>query len=65
MFKLNLDLLPINFDWQYYIDIHPDLQVAGIKTQQQAAAHYLLHGQKEYRNYCPTTTKNNDIVFND
>jgi hypothetical protein len=34
MFKLNLDLLPINFDWQYYIGIHPDLQVAGIKTQQ-------------------------------
>lgn len=51
----SLSDLPKDFDWQYYIDIHPDLQKAGISTERQAKYHYIIHGKKENRVYKPKT----------
>lgn len=33
--------LPEDFDWKTYMLYHPDLQVVGIATEQQAKEHYL------------------------
>lgn len=57
-------LLPQDFDWQYYIDIHPDLQIANIKSEIQAKYHYVIFGKKEERIYKQNeidTQKNNII----
>ena len=37
------------FDWNDYIQNYPDLQAAGIKTQQQAINHWKRHGRNENR----------------
>jgi mannosyltransferase OCH1-like enzyme len=41
--------IPEDFDWQYYIHIHPDLQIAGIKSEIQAKYHYVIFGKNENR----------------
>jgi len=43
--------LPKNFDWKYYLSIHPDLLNAGIVNENQAVLHYLSHGKYEQREY--------------
>jgi hypothetical protein len=35
------------FKWQDYLDLHPDLTAAGIKTEVDARRHYDRHGSKE------------------
>lgn len=45
--------LPEDFDWQFYLEQHPDLQQAGLKTKEHAAAHYLFFGKNEHRIYKP------------
>ena len=37
------------FDWEYYINIYPDLQKAQINTEEKAILHYLNFGIKENR----------------
>ncbi len=49
--------LPKNFDWKYYIEIHPDLMLAGIDSEDEAIKHYVLHGLRENRIYCQATSK--------
>ena len=38
-------LIPKDFDYQFYIEYHPDLQQAGINDENQAKQHYLLFGR--------------------
>lgn len=45
--------LPQDFDWQYYLDVHPDLQRAGLSNEHHAISHYLVYGHKENRRYKP------------
>jgi len=52
---VNKSLVPDDFDWKYYIDAHPDLYRAGVKTQKMAEYHYAAYGKKENRNYKPQT----------
>jgi len=44
-------LIPKDFDYQFYIEYHPDLQQAAIDNEQKAKEHYLLFGIKENRPY--------------
>ena len=39
----------MDFDWKNYIDNYPDLQAAGIDTQEKAIRHYNLFGKRENR----------------
>lgn len=41
--------LPENFDWMFYLNYHEDLKLAGLKTQEEAVRHYLMHGKNENR----------------
>lgn len=45
------DITEDTFDWEFYINIHPDLKAAGIKDKKCAFDHYLTHGIKECRAY--------------
>jgi hypothetical protein len=42
-------LIPSDFDWEFYIEAHKDLQIAGIKDEQAAMEHYVLFGAAEHR----------------
>jgi hypothetical protein len=50
-------LIPFNFDWEYYISIHPDLVNAGIINEDLAVKHYLNHGRHEQREFCSNNIK--------
>jgi len=43
--------IPNDFDWEYYLKNHPDLQKAGLKTEAHCRTHYLHYGQYENRVY--------------
>mmetsp|Transcript_3827 Transcript_3827/g.11047 ORF Transcript_3827/g.11047 Transcript_3827/m.11047 type:complete len:533 (-) Transcript_3827:775-2373(-) len=43
--------LPKDFDWKTYMLYHPDLQVVGITSEEQAKDHYLKQGRAEGRIY--------------
>ena len=43
--------LPGDFNWQTYVNNYEDLRKAGIDTENEALAHYYLHGRTEGRNY--------------
>ena len=45
-FNMNID---VHFDWKFYLDLYPDLQKAGINTQEKAYQHYINHGKNEGR----------------
>ena len=49
--KEHLALLPEDFDWECYLKYNPDLEKAGLVTQNHAIAHYLIHGRNEARIY--------------
>jgi len=51
LFKQLEFLLPEDFDYQTYIDLHPDLIAAEIDNEQKAKEHYLFFGRKEGRAY--------------
>lgn len=38
-----------NFDWEYYISVHEDLQKAGINDEDKAKRHYTNFGKNEQR----------------
>lgn len=38
-----------DFDYQFYLDLYPDLRKAGITTEERAYNHYLKSGKKEGR----------------
>jgi GT2 family glycosyltransferase len=44
-------LIPKDFDYQFYIEYHPDLQQACIDDEDKAKQHYLLFGINENRPY--------------
>jgi hypothetical protein len=46
-----LSKLPLDFDWKFYLQHHPDLQQIGYNTELQAVVHYVQHGQFEGRLY--------------
>jgi|MDTC01.1.fsa_nt_gb hypothetical protein len=43
--------IPEDFDWEFYLDSHPDLIKAGINTEKLAQYHYVTYGHKENRIY--------------
>lgn len=47
------------FDYQFYLDLYPDLRKAGIKTEEKAYKHYLLDGNREGRICHPDQMKEN------
>src|SRR6056300_1016908 len=68
--KEQLDTLPEDFDWSFYITNHPDLMEFGFRTEEHAIGHYLLHGKNEGRLYKPLkadsiseTINNNQIDY--
>ena len=40
------------FDWKFYVKIYPDLQKAGINTEEKALEHYTKYGKNEKRRVC-------------
>ena len=49
------------FDWKYYLHKNPDIEISGIKTQQEAYTHYQLYGQFENR---MARNVNNELELN-
>ena len=47
-----------SFDYEFYLDLYPDLRKAGIKTK-RAYNHYLKSGKKEGRICHPVQMKEN------
>lgn len=41
--------LPLDFDWQMYALLNPDLDSMGVVTERALIHHYLMHGQHERR----------------
>ena len=54
----------MSFDWQYYVNLYPDLQSAGVNTYQKAINHWNLYGRKEGR-ICTKINVDNDIIIDD
>lgn len=44
-------IIPINFDWKFYLEYYEDLRNAGLKSEQDALTHYMNHGKNEGRIY--------------
>lgn len=55
-------LIPKDFDHQFYIEYHPDLQQAGIDNENKAKQHYLLFGLKENRPYKRVKIKKIELI---
>lgn len=53
--------IPKDFDWSFYLENHPDLINAGIKTEELAISHYHYYGKKEERLYKSTTSNITDL----
>lgn len=51
--KIDIAELPEDFDWVFYCNTYGDLRDAGIDNRFKAVHHYLVHGRKEGRIYCP------------
>jgi len=41
----------MQFDWEFYLDMYPDLRQNGIVTEQQALQHWNNYGKQEGRSY--------------
>ena len=41
--------MDLDFDWKYYLSIHPDLPAAGINSEQAARDHWMNYGKSEGR----------------
>jgi hypothetical protein len=48
------ELSPLVFDWQFYVNLYPDLVAAGITTSAKAQTHWLQHGLWEGRRGSPS-----------
>ena len=44
-----LGLIPVDFDWQTYLLLSPDLRLAGLATEREVVRHYLEFGRHEYQ----------------
>jgi len=62
---MNLDTIPSDFDWEFYINYYPDLQKAGLKTKEDAIAHYLNSGFSEKRIYKNYNNKLFETIINE
>jgi Glycosyltransferase family 92 len=47
--RLELSRFPLYYSWRCYLANYPDLAANGVRTEWQAAQHWLDHGQKERR----------------
>ena len=56
------NMLPKNFDWQFYLENNSDLKDAGLSTQTDAENHWLNHGYVENRIYKPKRKINTKVV---
>lgn len=43
--------VPDDFNWEFYLDHHPDLRINGIDNKAAAISHWIHHGQHENRAY--------------
>ena len=48
-----------NFDYQFYLDLYPDLRKAGINNEDRAYKHYMKSGKREGRICYPDQMKEN------
>jgi lipopolysaccharide biosynthesis protein len=55
----NEDGIPLDFDWEFYVNYYLDLKKAGKDNYTRAVLHYLKHGEREGRVFSKT---NKDIV---
>jgi glycosyltransferase involved in cell wall biosynthesis len=44
-----MDLSKLDFDWEYYLELYPDLVAKNINTKKNALHHYLSYGRSENR----------------
>lgn len=58
--KVDLGVIPGNFNWIKYVNANPDLDDAGIDTAEEAARHYALFGSKEGRPDAPAPLPSRD-----
>ena len=56
MSRVNMKEMVKNFNWCCYLKMNPDLEKAGITTQEKATRHYFCFGKKEGRLVEPTAT---------
>jgi hypothetical protein len=47
------DIIPYDFDWEFYLNNNQDLLKAGLKTEEDAIKHWLNFGHNENRKYKP------------
>jgi len=50
--NFSVEKVDTNFDWEFYLDIYPDLEQNGIKTKEMAYNHWKKFGKKEGRKGC-------------
>lgn len=43
--------LPLDFNWEWYLELNPDLIRAGLNTKEKAIEHWLKYGYKENREF--------------
>ena len=41
----------MDFYWEYYKELNPDLEQAGLRTSSDFINHYMKYGRKENRRY--------------
>ena len=46
-----LTQVPDDFNWEFYLDHHPDLRANGVDNKAAAISHWIHHGQQEGRSY--------------
>ena len=46
-----LSPVPVNFFWEIYKELNPDLAKAGLQNQQQVMRHWQTYGYRENRKY--------------
>ena len=53
--------IPIDFDYQWYLNTYPDLTNANIRTYEGAVNHWTEHGRREGRMYNAKMANNNKV----
>ena len=51
IFSFKKAILPVDFDWKFYLSKYEDLRLAGLSTERDAINHYRKYGHKESRDY--------------
>lgn len=55
--------LPIDFDWQLYLELNPDVFYHGIRTKDRTIEHYLNYGKNEHRFYRRDSSEKNWLYY--